>query len=115
MSKMCFRMLGDFPTEELHILLRSTAATLPPIQWVHGAVSLGLSRPGKKVDRSARTWEVLQSWGYVRTFLIQTFNVVRIGRPVYVFLYQNCNGLEINHDLPLNSDLLMIIYKSYLT
>jgi hypothetical protein len=37
----------------------------PPIQWVPGAISLGVKRPGREADHSASSSaEVKNAWGY---------------------------------------------------
>jgi hypothetical protein len=51
-------VLGFDPRRGLRIFLFTTASrtalgpTQPPIQWVPGALSLGLKRPGRKADHS---------------------------------------------------------------
>jgi len=48
--------------------------TKPPIQWVPGALSLGVTRPGREADRSPpSSAEVGNAWSYTST-------------PPYVFL-----------------------------
>jgi hypothetical protein len=36
----------------LHIVMNYLAFVLPPIQWVPGAIFLGLKRPGRGADHS---------------------------------------------------------------
>jgi hypothetical protein len=42
--------------------------TQPPIQWVPGAVSLGVKRPGREADRSPpSSSEIKNAWNYTST------------------------------------------------
>jgi hypothetical protein len=60
--------------QELGILLFTTAfrpalePTQPPVQWVTGALSLGLRQPGRETDHSpSSTPEVKNVWSYTST------------------------------------------------
>jgi hypothetical protein len=70
------RKLLDTPSysTELGIFLFTTdprpvlGPTQPPIQWVSGALSLGVKRPGRKADYSAASSsEVKNAWSYTST------------------------------------------------
>jgi hypothetical protein len=51
--------------------------TQPPIQWVPGALSLGVKRPGRKADHSfPSSAEDNNSWSYTSTPLICLHGVV---------------------------------------
>jgi hypothetical protein len=42
--------------------------TQPPIQWIPGALSLGLKRPGREADHSPpSSAEVKNAWSYTST------------------------------------------------
>jgi len=57
----------------LGIFLFTTASrtalgtTQPPIQWVAGALSLGVKRPGSEVDHSSSSADVKNAWSYTST------------------------------------------------
>jgi hypothetical protein len=60
--------------QELEILLFTTVSRpalgsiQPPIQWIPGALSLGLKRPGREADHSLpSSAEVKNSWSYAST------------------------------------------------
>jgi hypothetical protein len=45
--------------------IRALGLTLPPIQWVPEALSLGVKRPGRKADHSPPSRaEVKNGWSY---------------------------------------------------
>jgi hypothetical protein len=63
--------LGFDSRRGLEIFLFSTASrtalgpTQPPLQWVAGALSLGVKRPGRETDHSPpSTAEVKNAWSY---------------------------------------------------
>jgi hypothetical protein len=67
----------------LGIFLFTTASrtalgpTQPPIQWVPGALSLGVKRPGREADHSSpSSAEVKNSWSYTSTHPIRLNGVV---------------------------------------
>jgi hypothetical protein len=52
----------------LYVVLTALGFTQPPIQWVPGALSLGVKRQGREADRSSPTSaEVTQIWIYTST------------------------------------------------
>jgi hypothetical protein len=68
------RVLGFDSRRRLVIFLFTTASrpalgpTQPPIQWVAGALSLGLKRPGREADHSPpSSAEVKNAWSYTST------------------------------------------------
>jgi hypothetical protein len=51
--------------------------TQPPIQWVPGALSLGVKRPGREADYSSPTSaEVKKTWVYISTHPLSLHGVV---------------------------------------
>jgi hypothetical protein len=51
--------------------------TQPPIQWVPGALSLGVKRPGREADHSPPTSaEVKNAWSYTSTPTIRFHGIV---------------------------------------
>jgi hypothetical protein len=47
----------------------------PPIQWVPGALSSGVKRPGREADHSPPSSdEVKNAWGYTSTPNISSWN-----------------------------------------
>jgi hypothetical protein len=51
--------------------------TQPPIQWVPGALSLGVKRPGRESDHSPPlSAEVKNAWSYTSTPSIRFHGVV---------------------------------------
>jgi hypothetical protein len=66
-------VLGFDSRRGLGFFLFSTASrtalgpTQPPIQWVPGALSLGVKRPGRKADHSPPSAEVKNAWSYTST------------------------------------------------
>jgi hypothetical protein len=67
-------VLGFDSRRELGIFLFTTASgtalgpTQPPIQWVTGAVSLGVKRPGREADHSPpSSAEIKNAWNYTST------------------------------------------------
>jgi hypothetical protein len=55
-----------------HRVQTGSGATQPPIQWVPGAVSLGLKRPGREADHSPpSSAKFRNSWSYTSTLPIQ--------------------------------------------
>jgi hypothetical protein len=67
----------------LGIFLFTTASrtalgpTQPLIQWVQGAISLGVKRPGREADHSLRySAEVKNAWSYTSTPPIRLHDVV---------------------------------------
>jgi hypothetical protein len=70
---MCWtiEVLGFDSRRELGIFLLTIASrtalrrTQPPIQWVPGALSLGVKRPGREAEHSPpSSAEVKNAWGY---------------------------------------------------
>jgi hypothetical protein len=62
----------------LGIFLFTTASPpQPPIQWVPGALSLGVKRPGREADHSPPpSAEVKNTWSYTSTPPIRIHGVV---------------------------------------
>jgi hypothetical protein len=51
--------------------------TQPPIQWVPGAPSLGVKRPGREVEHSPPSRaEVKNAWSYTSTLPVRLHGVV---------------------------------------
>jgi hypothetical protein len=51
--------------------------TQPPIQWIPGALSLGVKRPGREADHSRpSSVEVKNAWSYTCTPPIRLHGVV---------------------------------------
>jgi hypothetical protein len=70
----CRRGLGIFFTTASRTALGPTQT---PIQWVPGALSLGVKRPGRKADHSpTSSAEVKNAWGYTSTPPIRLHGVV---------------------------------------
>jgi hypothetical protein len=68
------RVLGFDSWQGLGIFLFTTASgtalghTKPPIQWVPGALSLGVKRPGREADHSPpSSAKVKNAWSYTST------------------------------------------------
>jgi hypothetical protein len=60
-----------------HRVQNGSGPTQPPIQWVPGALSLGLKRPGRESDHSPPfSAEVKNEWSYTSTPLIRLLGVV---------------------------------------
>jgi hypothetical protein len=56
---------------------RALGPTQPPVQWVPGALSLGVKRPGREADHSPpSSAEVKNAWNYTATPLIRLHGVV---------------------------------------
>jgi hypothetical protein len=54
---------SGFPTKILHAFLRTALGpTQPPIQWVQGALSLGVKRPGSEADHSPPSSAEVKEW-----------------------------------------------------
>jgi hypothetical protein len=77
--------------QELGIHLFTTVSkmavgpTQPPIQWVPGALSLGVKRPGREADRSRpSSAEINNAWRYTSA-------------PQYAFLGLKRPGREADH------------------
>jgi hypothetical protein len=52
-------------------------STQPPVQWIPGAVSLGVKQPGRKADHSPpSSAEVKNAWNYAYTPPIRLHDVV---------------------------------------
>jgi hypothetical protein len=50
------------------VMLRALGSTQPPIQWVQGALSPGVKRPGREADHSTpASTEVKKIWLYTST------------------------------------------------
>jgi hypothetical protein len=69
--------------QELLITFLTTASrtalwpTQPPIQWVSGAISLGIKRPGREADHlPPSSAEVNNTWSYTSTNPIRLHGVV---------------------------------------
>jgi hypothetical protein len=76
-------VLGFDSRRGLGIFLFTTASrtalgpTQPPIEWVPGALSLGVKRPGREADHSPpSSAEVKNSWSYTSTPPIRLQGVV---------------------------------------
>jgi len=85
-----------FPQWGLGIFLFDTASgpplgpTQPPIQWVSGAISLGVKPPGSEADHSPpSSAEVKNAWSYTSTSPIRFHGVVlSMARgKIYLHLY----------------------------
>jgi hypothetical protein len=80
---MMIGVLGINSRRGLEIFLFTTASrtglrpTQPPIQWVPGAPSLGVKRPGRGADHSPpSSAEVKNVWRYISTPPIHLHGVV---------------------------------------
>jgi hypothetical protein len=77
-------MIGGFESRRgLGIVLYTTASrpavgpTQPPIQWVPGALSLGVKRPVREADHSPpSSAEVKNAWSYTSTPPIRLHGMV---------------------------------------
>jgi hypothetical protein len=85
-------VLGFDSRRELGICLFTTASrtalghTQPPIQWVPGALSLGVERPGRETDHSPQSRaEVNSAWSYTSTPPIRPHGVVLKHRDNFTF------------------------------
>jgi hypothetical protein len=74
---------GSIPGRGEKIFLFTTASraalghTKPPMQWVPGALSLGVKRPGREADHSPpSSAEVKNAWNYTFTPQIRLHDVV---------------------------------------
>jgi hypothetical protein len=71
-------VLGFDSRRRLGIFLFTTASrtvlepTQPPIQWVSGAVSLGVKRPGREADHSPPSSAEVKEW--VELYLYSQYN-----------------------------------------
>jgi hypothetical protein len=77
------RVLGFNSRQGLGIFLFTTASrtavgsTQPSIQWVPGALSLGVKRPESEADHlSLSSAEVKNAWSYTFTFPVRLHGVV---------------------------------------
>jgi hypothetical protein len=77
------KVLGFNSRRGLGILVFTTASrmalgpTQPLIQWVPGALSLGVKRPGREADHSPPYGaEVKNAWSYTSTFSIRFHGMV---------------------------------------
>jgi hypothetical protein len=67
------RVLGFDSWQGLGIFLFTTVSrtalgpTQPPIQWVLGALSLGVKRPGREADLSPPSSAKVNAWSYTST------------------------------------------------
>jgi hypothetical protein len=87
---------GNLPPQGLETFLFTTASrpalgpTQPPIQWVPGALSLEVKRPGREADHSPPTSaEVKNAWSYTSTpkyAFMAWCSVEAQGQP-YLYLY----------------------------
>jgi hypothetical protein len=60
-----------------HRVQNGSGDTQPPIQWVPGALSLGVKRPGREADHSPpSSAEVKNAWSYTSTLPIRLHGVV---------------------------------------
>jgi hypothetical protein len=67
----------------------SLGPTQPPIQWVAGAFSLGVKRPGRKADHSPPcSAEVKNAWSYTSTlqYAFTTWCLVEAQGQLYLYL-----------------------------
>jgi hypothetical protein len=78
-----FGVLGFDSWQGLGIFLFTTASrmvlrpTQPPIQWVLGALSLGVKRPGREADHlPPSSAEVKNAWSYTSTPPIRLHGMV---------------------------------------
>jgi hypothetical protein len=91
------RRLGIF----LFTIVSRTALgpTQPPIQWIPGALSLGVKRPGREADHSSpSSAEVNNAWSYTSTLQ-------------YVFMARCLVKHRDNFTLPLPSNVSLQGYK----
>jgi hypothetical protein len=71
-----------FPAGAGNFSLKTTASrpalgpTQPPIQWVPGAVSLGVKRPGRVADHSPQSSAEVNEWSYTPTPPIRLHGMV---------------------------------------
>jgi len=95
-------VMSTFTTSRLAL-----GPTQPPIQWVTGALSLGVKRPGRKADHSLpSSTEVKNAWSYTST-------------PPYVFMVLqtalrfpsvwSTETLVVSHDI-----FIQILFKKYI-
>jgi hypothetical protein len=69
--------------------------TQPPIQWVPGALSLGVKRPGREADHSPpSSAEVKNAWSYTSTPPIRLHGVVLSKAQGQLYLYHTMNICE---------------------
>jgi hypothetical protein len=62
--------------------------TPPPIQWVPGALSLGVQQQGREADHSPQSSvEVKNAWSYTSSPLIRLHGVVLSYLYLYIYLY----------------------------
>jgi hypothetical protein len=96
MKDWTVEVLGFNSRRGLGIFLFTTASrtalgpTQPPIQWVPGALSLGLKRQGREADHSPpSSAEVKEAWSYTSTPLIRLYGVVKVKAQgqLYVYLF----------------------------
>jgi hypothetical protein len=85
LDKFCYRLndRGFESQQGLGIFLFTTASkpalvpTQPPIQWVLGAISLEVKRPGREANHSPpSTAKVKNEWGYTSTPPVQLYGMV---------------------------------------
>jgi hypothetical protein len=69
------RVLGNFLFDTMSIA--ALGPTQPLIQWVPGALSLGVKRQGREADYSPQSSaEFKNAWGYISTPAIRLHGVV---------------------------------------
>jgi hypothetical protein len=51
----------------LHRVQNGSGPTQPPVQWVQGALSSGVKRPGREADHSSPSAKVKNAWRYTST------------------------------------------------
>jgi hypothetical protein len=82
--------------QDLGIFLSATASrtalgpTQPPIQWLPGALSLGVKRPGRETDHSPpSSAEIKNAWSYTSTlqYAFMTWCLVKAQGQRYITLH----------------------------
>jgi hypothetical protein len=110
-------VLGFDSRRELGIFLFTTVyrtalgPTQPPIQWVPGALSLGLKRPGREADHSLPSCsEVKNVWSYTSTpqYVFMAWCLVKQAAFNYIIYntwskYVGVDNLSVNQPTKLSS------------
>jgi hypothetical protein len=77
--------------------------TLPPIQWVPGALSLGVKRPGEPDHSPSTSVEVKKTWIYTSTLpyaFIAWCSISEAQGQIYLFYLKNaCRKIYMQHKL----------------
>jgi hypothetical protein len=94
--------------------------TQPPIQWVPGALSLGLKRPGREADHSPPSGaEVKNAWSYTSTpqYVFMTWCFVK-DRDNVNFIYHHITNADStkaeNNSLFISLSLSLLFYLDFI-